>query len=288
MKILSHKIEELSSLKYNTLVTVECDFCHKHFQKLRKTIGINLKRGSKHLFCNGKCLAGFHHKQSSVSCQCLRCGGIFERNRGNIKSSKTFCSLKCSSEYNSKLRIKKGKPVKIPRVRHTQITCICTCGQCNKEINRSRNDLSKSHNKNGLIFCSRSCRMTHQNLNNPKKYGCRKSKAETYLCNLIRTDFPNLTLTENDRTILKSKLEIDIFIKEFKLAIELNGPVHYFPIYGEDRLKKCQNRDLLKQQEICNLGLAMIIIDISRLNSKKRTEQFLNEYYASHIKPLIS
>lgn len=187
--------------------------------------------------------------------------------------------------HNIKELINKKCKVKIEKIKTKKIKCICYCERCKKEILRSKTDLIK--NKNGLVFCSKSCRMTHQNLNNTKKYSCRKSKAETYLLNLIKNDFPTLYITENDRTILPSKLEIDLFIKDFNLAIELNGPVHYFPIYGEDRLRKCKNKDLLKQEEIHNLGLSLIVIDISRLSSKKKTKEFLFEYYQSTIKPIL-
>ncbi len=261
MKILSHKLEELPKLKYNTLITVECDYCHKSFQKERKIIGRNINRGSKHLFCNPKCLSEFRK--------------IAPKKQNNI--------LKVKFIRNKNFKVKVIQPFISKTVKYKY-----NCVQCKKEILRTEYELSKKKNKNGLVFCSRSCRMTHQNLNNPKKYSCRKSKAEIYLFELIKRDFPNLIVLENDRTILKSKLEIDLFIPEFKLAIELNGPVHYLPIYGEDRLKKCQNRDLLKQQEIHQIGLALIAIDISRLNSKKKTQQFLDEYYISHIKPILN
>lgn len=289
MKILSHKLEELPNLKYNTIITIECDNCHNPIYRQRKFVISHFKRARNNVFCNHKCQNEFRHRISLIKCICSNCNKEFERNKGNVNinnSKKTFCSLKCSGAFKTKNKKPKNLTNKIKKIKpNTKIKC--NCKQCNKEIYRTPYSISTKKNKNGFIFCSRSCRMTYQNLNNPKKYSCRKSKAEIYLYNLIKQDFPNLIVTENNRTILKSKLEIDLFIPELKLAIELNGPVHYLPIYGEDRLKKCQNRDLIKQQEIHNLGLALIAIDISRLNSKKKTHQFLDEYYISHIKPII-
>ena len=153
---------------------------------------------------------------------------------------------------------------------------------------KTKSDLSPKKNKNGFVFCSRSCRMTYQNLNNHKTYGCRRSRAEETLCNIIKSDFPNLTILENTRTILPSKLEIDIYIKERNLAIELNGPVHYFPIYGDKKLNRCQNNDTIKKQEMYKLNISLITMDISRLCSKKKTNQFLTEYYQSTIKPTLN
>jgi YHS domain-containing protein len=275
------------------MITVECDFCHSQFQKQRKILGISIKRGQQHLFCNQKCLHLFKSTKKEYLCsECQK--PIFKSNSEINKSKNLFCSQTCSGKFNNRIRYKnhvyknnkKEKIItkKIPKLlklKHSR-----NCEQCNREIFRTDYQLSKSKNK--LTFCSRSCRMTYQNLNNAKKYGCRKSKAETFLSNLIKFDFPNLVFTENDRTILPSKLEIDIFIKSKNLAIELNGPVHYFPIYGQERLDKCKNKDIQKQIEISQLGLNLLILDISRLNSKKKTEQFLIEYYQSTIKPILT
>lgn len=311
MKILSHKLEELSNLRFSALVTVECDFCHNSFKKTRRTIEINIKRSSKHFFCNQRCKHDFVKQGTERKVyNCLECNKEVIRSDSQIeKSGHIFCSTKCSAIHANKIRYKdyvpkkkirplkqlrlnlvqnhKTKEIKLVLSKNSSIKCLCNCSQCNKEVLRTKYQLSKKKNKNGLVFCSRSCRMTHQNFNNPKKYSCRRSKAEVYLNNLIKIDFPDLLVLENDRTTLLSKREIDIYIPKYKLAIELNGPVHYLPIYGEDRLKKCQNTDMLKQQEIHNMGLAMLILDISRLCSKKKSEAFLIEYYNSHIKPIL-
>jgi hypothetical protein len=165
------------------------------------------------------------------------------------------------------------------------IQCISNCSYCKKEILKYKNEIKKS--KHGILFCSKTCRMTYYNYNSKKTYGCRRSKAETFLNQLIKQSFPDLLVEENIRTILPSKLEIDIFIPQLKLAIELNGPIHYFPIFGQDRLKKCQNRDILKQEEINKLGLNLIVINISEITSKKKSEKFLTEYFYSIIEPII-
>jgi endogenous inhibitor of DNA gyrase (YacG/DUF329 family) len=288
MKILSHKLEELPNLKYNTLITVECDYCHQSFHKTSKVLGINIKRGTEHLFCNRTCLNKFTNQNTKRTIhQCKLCGNdVIRRESQVVDSGNVFCSHKCSATHSNQVRYKDHNyKIKITKPKVFKPKLPYNCEQCNKEVLRSEYQISK--NKNGFVFCSRSCRMTHQNLNNKKKYGCRKSKAEIYLSNLIKDKFPNIILSENDRSILPSKLEIDIAIPERKLAIELNGPVHYFPIYGENRLKTCQNKDILKQQEIVQLGWSLLAIDVSRLNSKKKTEQFLVEYFESVISPLL-
>lgn len=135
-------------------------------------------------------------------------------------------------------------------------------------------------------FCSRSCSAQYNNRR--KKFGAtRRSKAEDYLCKLLRRDFPHLTLVQNDRSLLPSGLEIDIFIPSLKLAIELNGPMHYYPLFGESKLKKIQAADVQKQLEIQSVGCNLLVVDISAYGYFKKAQSVLEVYYSSQIKPLL-
>jgi len=310
MKILSHKINELSTLKSNTMVDVECDCCHIPFKKECRHVKSCIKRGRNHFFCNPQCFKDFTISKYVKQYTCKSCNKQIIRKQSSIKTpTSVFCSRSCAAIYNNKQRYKnhvykikpekapkiiqirqnpKTKKIKTVKVKKIEIKCMCNCGQCGLLLLKTKNDLSPKNNKNGIPFCSRSCRMKYQNLNNHKSYSCRRSRAETFLCNLIKMDYPSLTILENNRTILSSKLEIDIYVVDFKLAIELNGPVHYFPIYGDERLKRCQDNDTSKKCEMQSLGISLITMDISRLCSKKKTNQFLTEYYQSHIKPILS
>lgn len=106
------------------------------------------------------------------------------------------------------------------------------------------------------------------------------------LCGLISEDFPHYTLLKNSRTLLSSGLEIDIFVAEKNIAIELNGPCHYFNIYGNEKLKLIQNRDAIKQAEIQEAGYQFIVLDISTQPDRK-LDAFLSDQYAFNIKPLL-
>lgn len=55
-------------------------------------------------------------------------------------------------------------------------------------------------------------------------------------------------------------MELDMYCKELKMAVEYNGIHHYEPIYGEDRLLETQSKDLLKKQMCENLGVKFITI----------------------------
>jgi len=91
--------------------------------------------------------------------------------------------------------------------------------------------------------------------------------------------------------VLPSGLEIDIFVPAHNLAIELNGPMHYVPIHGEEKLKRIQLLDKAKSIESHNIGLSLVVIDISNIKggaSSNRISRFLDGYYPEHLRPLLS
>lgn len=108
-----------------------------------------------------------------------------------------------------------------------------------------------------------------------------------YLVDLIRHDFPNITVTQNDRNLLPLGLEVDIHIPHIKLTIEVNGPVHYLPLYGEPKLKKIQAADELKRAELRSAGCRLVVIDTSAYGYFVKVKAMLDERYWSYIKPLL-
>ena len=109
----------------------------------------------------------------------------------------------------------------------------------------------------------------------------------TFLGGGLRNLSFSYIINKNVRSILPSGLELDIYIPNIKLAIELNDPVHYIPMYGEKMLKKTKNKDIIKQIECRQLGISLLIIDISQQTYFKTCKRFLDEYYESHIKKYL-
>ena len=60
--------------------------------------------------------------------------------------------------------------------------------------------------------------------------------------------------------ILSQKLQVDLFIEELKCAIELDGPSHFFPIWGDEALEKAQAADQHKNGLLINNGYNIIRI----------------------------
>ena len=59
-------------------------------------------------------------------------------------------------------------------------------------------------------------------------------------------------------------LELDIYVPELKFAIEVDGPMHRIPCYGEERLQAQIKNDLIKNNEcvIKNIYLLRINTDL--------------------------
>lgn len=94
-----------------------------------------------------------------------------------------------------------------------------------------------------------------------------------------------MSLLENSKSLLPSGYEIDIFLEDINLAIELNGPTHYFNMYGD--LSKIKARDAIKHAEIQGAGYQFIILNISTISDRKKLELFLREQYQANIRPLL-
>jgi len=178
--------------------------------------------------------------------QCDYCNREFTRMQKYIKSNlklrgymKHFCSHKCFSE-SSDIR----KEV--------------NCKQCNKTFIKKSSELKRSPNS----FCSSSCAATYNNTH--KTHGCRRSKLEFYLEQILPSKYPELEFHFVRKDAINS--ELDIYIPTLKLAFELNGIFHYEPIYGEKQLKKIQNNDQRKFQACLEHNIELCIIDVSSLN----------------------
>lgn len=57
-----------------------------------------------------------------------------------------------------------------------------------------------------------------------------------------------------------SKLEVDLFLPELKTAIEIDGPGHFLPIWGEDKMQKQKAADTIKQGILISHGYVILRI----------------------------
>lgn len=73
-----------------------------------------------------------------------------------------------------------------------------------------------------------------------------------------------------EQSILNTKLQIDLFLPNNNIAIEIDGPSHFEPVWGSDALKRNKKYDNKKTGLILGKGLFLIRIKQSQDFSKAR------------------
>ena len=71
-----------------------------------------------------------------------------------------------------------------------------------------------------------------------------------------------------EESLVNTILQIDLFLPELKTAIEIDGPSHFLPVWGEKTLKRNKTYDSKKEGLLLGKGLALIRV--------KQTKDFSN------------
>lgn len=74
-----------------------------------------------------------------------------------------------------------------------------------------------------------------------------------------------------EQSLLNTKLQIDIAIPSMNVAIEIDGPSHFQPVWGDDALKRNIKYDQKKEGLILGKGIVLIRIIQSKDFSKARS-----------------
>lgn len=82
----------------------------------------------------------------------------------------------------------------------------------------------------------------------------------------FKTDF------HKEQILANTKLQIDIFIPTMNIAIEIDGPSHFAPVWGEDTLARNISYDKKKTGLIIGKGLKLIRIKQTKDYSKSRAK----------------
>ena len=70
-------------------------------------------------------------------------------------------------------------------------------------------------------------------------------------------------------------LEIDLYIPELKTIIEVDGPSHFLPIWGEEKLQKQINADLRKSGALLSKGYVVIRVKSLGQESLAKREELI-------------
>lgn len=171
--------------------------------------------------------------------------------RGLARKKKFFCSRQCSHNYQS-----------------TKQEMICA--NCSDKFFKLP---SQNRSKKGNSFCSKSCAVSFNNRN--KEYGTRRSKLEIYIEEQIKLHFSNLTFVCNGKEEIGS--ELDFYFPDLKLAIQINGVLHFQPIYGQEKLDQIKRLDQEKRDVCASKGITLFELDCQNdkyLNKKLKNERW--------------
>lgn len=180
-----------------------------------------------------------------VPLQCGFCTETFHRQNKWIKS--VYKRNTDQYQYCSKTCAFKAK------VRDRNVSVICR--QCFSSFIKNITELTTSGNN----FCSHSCSAKYHNAH--KTTGQRRSKLEVWLETELQRLYPAIVFEFNQTPAINA--ELDIYIPELKLAVELNGIFHYEPIFGQEKFEKTKTNDTRKFQACIEKGIELLIIDVT-------------------------
>jgi very-short-patch-repair endonuclease len=144
-----------------------------------------------------------------------------------------------------------------------------------KQNAKKRWDSLSDDQKNNMI------KMANSAVRDSSKTG---SKLEKYLLKELlargyKVDF------HKEQALLNTKLQIDLFLPALNVAIEVDGPSHFLPVWGEDALKRNIKYDNKKSGLILGKGLVLIRIKQTSDFSPSRAKLILDDLI-SHIEKI--
>ena len=233
--------------------------------KICKTCGSEYSELNFKKYCSRKCYeirpGGFVSGGSEIL-QCLHCNKDVLKFKSEIRKNpdKVFCNNSCSSLHWRSLD-------------DTIYKKLTNCKNCYKEICKYECLKSK------FDFCNHHCSGKYYSQFTKRK---ERSHLENFLFLKVKETFPLLEVIISDREQC-SGLELDFYFPDLNSAIEINGPVHYDPIYGETYLQSIQERDFRKN-EICKLKRIKLFVV---KNYGKFTNDLGNLIWTRDFKPIL-
>lgn len=169
-------------------------------------------------------------KERVLPCRCVVCNKTFyvspklitDQFKQNRLSNNRYCSIQCAG-VDKRNRVK------------------TTCANCGKELEVRESLL---HDRN---FCNRECKYAYERLH--PNYVSR-SRMELLVEKMLTLAFPNLEVNYNNRELLNG-IELDVYIPELRLAIEINGGYHYKVVDGDTKAYERTVKNDTKRRVLC-------------------------------------
>lgn len=107
------------------------------------------------------------------------------------------------------------------------------------------------------------------------KAGRDGSKTEIFIGNELQKLGYN-TIIHKKSLVSNTNLELDIFVPELKLVIEVDGPSHFLPIWGEEALTKRISLDAEKNGLLLQEGYSIIRLKclVKNMTKKRQRDAF--------------
>jgi len=236
---------------------VQCSNCGKNNYRSKRDRDENK---TNLFFCNMECRSEYFYKRDMVIC-CICKKEFYKSLTEQKRYPNHCCSILCRSEYNNE-RIKINcktcdkilyKPISLIENKNN-IFCSkkchdefqnqkiqVKCEKCGKKIYKSPIYIKR----NKYHFCSTVCF---------SKYRFKESFVESQFEKMIKK--LKIKYDRNNREVV-GPLELDFYFPDINFAVEINGPTHYKPIYGEKNLNNQQKRDKRKRKKCRELGIKL-------------------------------
>jgi len=118
-------------------------------------------------------------------------------------------------------------------------------------------------------------------LKNAAKNG---SKLENFL--LEQLEEAGYSIVFHKKGLIDDKLEIDLYIPRLNVAIEIDGPSHFLPIWGEKNLQRHIKADAHKSGLLLNAGVMVLRVKCVTKNLSKRKQQYVLDAILHKLKEI--
>ena len=139
-------------------------------------------------------------------------------------------------------------------------------GMTEEEISKIKNNSRDRWNKMSDDKKSEIIKMANNAVRDSSKRG---SKLEKFLLEKLIHDGYVISF-HKEQILSNTKLQIDLFIPTLNIAIEVDGPSHFEPVWGEDSLKRNKGYDAKKTGLLAGKGISLIRIKQIKDFSKTR------------------
>lgn len=122
---------------------------------------------------------------------------------------------------------------------------------------------------------------TKQNIHKAANLALRKtakdgSKLEHFVCSELKV-LGYVVEFHKEHLLLNERLHLDIFLPKIKTAIEIDGPSHFLPMWGEEALQKTQKADREKAGLLLTAGCCLVRIKSPKFLSAKYKRELLEK-----------